>query len=422
MQNDMRPALVASLACLITLATLSGCGKKPEAQGVQRSAQTVTVQVVPTKLLTVQRTIEIVGTLYGDEEATISSKVAGRVSKTLVDIGDRVEAGQALAQLDPADYELGRNQSEMTLLQTLAKLGLSTMPSADFDIAATPTVQQAHLQAANAQARYGRAEKLFQQQPPLISEQDYADAKTNYQVAQSTYDVALLSARSTLAEARTRQADLKLQEQRLADTTVRAPLSQTADGKKQQYAIAARLVSSGEYLKDGVAMFRVVADNPIRFRASVPERYLGEVKLNQPVTVSVDAYRDAFTGTLTRINPQVEAASRSFQVEINVDNAKGLLRPGGFAHGAIATRNDASVLFVPQESVVSFAGIRKVFTVVDGKAVEHEVALGASQGSYVEITSGLKDAGNVVVSGASKLAAGTPVQLKPTSQPAAAER
>jgi RND family efflux transporter MFP subunit len=401
----------------IALAALPmGCGKKEEA-AQKKAAETVAISLAPARQQSVQRTIDVVGTLYGDEEAQISAKVAGRITKLMADVGDHVDAGATLAQVDPTDYDLVRRSVETSLQQSLAKLGLSALPDEKLDLGGVPTVVQARLQAENSEARLGRSEKLFQQQPPLISEQDYADARTKAQVDRAAYEVALLIAKTTLAEVRSRQADLAIAERRLADATVRAP-QPTAGSTAPRYGVAARLVSVGEYVKDGTALFRVVADGTIRFRASVPERYLAEVKLEQPATVRVEAYPDAFQGVVKRINPQIDRDSRSFEVEIVVPNPKGLLRSGAFARGSIATHVDENVVFIPQEAVVSFAGVRKAFTVADGKAVEHQIATGIRDGAYLEITQGLDKAQDVVMAGAGRLANGTPVTLKATTRPA----
>ena len=407
---------LTTIVCqVVSLACLSGCQREEQAAG-REAPEPVAVMLAPATLQSVQRSIEVVGTLYGDEEALISAKVPGRVVETLADVGDRVAAGATLARIDPVDYQLARIQAQTLLMQTLAKLGLSDMPTEDFNPETTPTVQQAKLQADNATSRFGRAQKLFGQQPPLISAQDYEDSKTTAAVARSAYDVALLAARSLVAEARTREAELRLAEQKLADTTIRAP-----ELSERQYAVSAKLVSVGEYVKDGGALYRVVVDNPIRYRAAVPERYLADVSPEQVVSVRVEAYPEVFRGAVRRISPQVDRASRTFIVEANVQNDKSLLRPGAFARGSIATRVQESVTFVPQSAVLTFAGVRKVFTVKDGKAVEHLVTIGESRDKLIEIRSGLEGAPEVVVTGVSKLAAGVPVTLlqAPTTAPAA---
>src|SRR5690606_6413584 len=145
------------------------------------------------------RTVSVVGTLYGDEETTISAKVPGRVRQILADVGDRVSPGEALAEIDPVDYELVIDQKEMSVRQALARLGLKELPDGDFDGSTIATVERARFQAANARAKLNRAKQLFEQQPPLISEQDFADLQTANEVAQRDYEVALLEAQALLA-------------------------------------------------------------------------------------------------------------------------------------------------------------------------------------------------------------------------------
>jgi RND family efflux transporter MFP subunit len=137
--------------------------------------------------------------------------------------------------------------------------------------------------------------------------------------------------------------------------------------------------------------------------------------VGQPVAVTVEAYRESFPGTVSRINPQIDPANRTFQIEVLVSNEKRLLRAGGFARGRVQTRVLPDVVFVPQEAVVTFAGINKVFTVKDGKAAEIGVELGDRQGEFVEVTKGLKGQEAVVVTGTSKLANGVAVSVDPAA-------
>lgn len=417
-----------SIPLLFCSALLIGCGKEDTPAAKKNDApEVVTVSLAPTRIAPVERTVEVVGTLYGDEEATISAKVAGRVTEIFRDVGDRASDGDPLAQIEKTDYELYVTQAKMAIAQPLAKLGLTEVPPADFDASKVSTVIQKKLEAANAEARFRRAEKLFAAKPPLISEQDYSDQKTAYEVASSAYDVAILEAKALVAEARARQSELRLAEQRLADTTVRAPVIAGTTQPAGRFGVAQRLVSVGEYVREGTAMFRLVADNPIKYRASVPEKYAQQVKVGQRADITVEAYREPFEGVVTRVNPQVDQATRSFQVEVRVPNDKGLLRPGSFARGSIRTSTEPDVTFVPASSVISFAGISKIFTVKDGKAVEAHVTLGAKRGDWVEIVSGLKGQQQVVVDGAAKLANGIPVKIEQrqatesTTRPAVAD-
>jgi multidrug efflux pump subunit AcrA (membrane-fusion protein) len=310
----------------------------------------------------------------------------------------------------------------MALSESLAKLGLAEFPANDFEPEKVLLVIRARLQAANAEAKFRRGEQLYNQKPPLISDQDFADLRTAFNVAKSDSDVAVLNARSILAEAATRRSELGLAEQRLNDTTVRAPAAAESAGSAVsaattqsagvgRYAVSARLVSVGEYVREGTPMFRLVAADPIKFRAKVPERFVSQTRVGQRATVQVEAYPDVFQGTVARINPAVDLASRTFEVEVTVPNADGKLQPGAFARGAILTHVEENVVFVPKDAVVTFAGVSKVFTVADGKAVDHTVQLGVTQGDFIEINKGLKPGGEVIVTNTSKLAGGAPVTV-----------
>lgn len=421
----IKTTLKGSLTLFFFLGLLAGCSEKSKDNEAKPPQEAIAVLLRPTRVQPLQRSIQVVGTLFGDEEPTISTKVTGRITHIFKDIGDRAMPGEALAEIDKTDYELAKTQREMAMRESLAKLGLESLPGDSFDPGAIPTVERTRLQVANAQAKYNRGKQLFEQTPPLISEQDYADLQTAYDVAQSNLAVERLTVQALLAEAKIRKSELDLAVQQLKDTTVRAPqtqqnrpttapATQTAGGR---FAIAARLGSVGEYFQEGSPLFRLVADHPIKYRADVPEQFMDQVEVGQQVRISVDAYSDEFIGRIARISPQVNAANRTFQIEVEVPNHNGLLKPGSFARGSVLTAIEPNVTFVPAESIASFAGVNKVFTVKDGKAVEAIVQPGVRLGDYVEIIQGLAGSQEVVVTGKDNLANGTPVTISSPAEP-----
>jgi RND family efflux transporter MFP subunit len=417
-------ALATVLVLMVAATSVGGCKDRPADARPARAegdGEAVTVKLAPARSGPVQRHVDVVGTLFGDEEATVSAKVPGRIAQVFHDVGDRVAPGATLAQIEKTDYDLAVAQKRMAVSAALAKLGLAEMPPGDFDLAKVPTVERARLQGANARAKFERGKSLHDQQPPLMSDQDFADLQTAYEVAKSNFDVELLTARSLLAEARARQSELEQESQRLRDTTVSAPMpttrattttATTAPASRAGYSVASRMVSVGEYVREGTALFRLVADDPIKFRAQVPERFLGQVKVGQSVHVHVEAYPgETFEGTVARISPQVEMSSRTFAVEMLLENADGRLGAGSFASGQILTRVDPQVTLVPAEAIVTFAGVSKVYTVADGKAVERKIELGQRVGDQVEVVGGMDKPEAVVIEGKNRLATGTPVHL-----------
>ena len=179
------------------------------------------------------------------------------------------------------------------------------------------------------------------------------------------------------------------------------------------YAVAKRSVSEGQYLKVGEPIIQLVIQNPLRFWASVPEGFSGDVRKGQPVRVSVASYPDTvFEGEVARINPSVDPASRTFQVEAVIPNGRGLLRPGGFAKASIVTDSRSEAKVVPIESVVKYAGVTKVFLVEDGKARSVNIETGLEGTGWVEAIGNLPDRAEVVTTGQTQLAEGTPVEVR----------
>jgi multidrug efflux pump subunit AcrA (membrane-fusion protein) len=468
------------LAALWVTAALAGCNggegdAAKKAGGGGPAPEAVPVGVVPARADAVQRSVEVIGTLYGQEDTYISNKIPGRVTNIFVDIGDRVAPGQALAQLLKNDYQLGLNEKQALLDEALAALGVATVPGEDFDVETVPAVRRARLQARNAGAKFDRARQLHESEPPLISDQDFADLETEAQVAQSAYQAALLEARTLVRTARTRQAQVAIAEQVMRDTTIRAPRpwlpdgtgplhpttaptegtggpatqpvadasgaaaipprpagrdddaegpAGTGDGADKPYVVAARYSSEGELNAGLTRMFRLVIDDPLKMRANVPERHAGRIKVGQRVLVRIESEEKPAVGAVTRINPQIDPANRTFEVEVSVPNPAHTLKPGAFARAEIQTHVQPNVLLVPEKSVVSFAGVKKVFSVQDGRAVEIPVSTGARLGDWLEVTRGkdLKPGDPVVVEGVNRMSGGVPVTVREagaTTRPAA---
>jgi multidrug efflux pump subunit AcrA (membrane-fusion protein) len=405
---------------LMAVTVSSACSKKPDPAAATRADPAVPVILVKVKTEPVQKEVEVVGTLWGDEDATIAAKVAGRVVAIYKDVGDRASSGEMLVQIDPTDYALAVKQKELAVKEALAKIALRELPAADYDPINVPTVQRAKLLAENAEIKYKRTKQLFEQQPPRVTVQDYDDAKTNWAVAQSAYDVELLSARSIIEEARTKQADLTIAQQNLSDAGVRVPAAtdtRPGDGadaplRTRSYAIAGRMVSVGEFVREGSPLVRVVDDDRLKLRVPVPERHANEIKVGQKVGVSGESSSETFWGSVTRINPQIDPANRTFEVEVGVPNPKHLLHPGAFVQARIQTYVEPRVVFVPQDAVISFAGVNKVFTVEGDRAREIEIEPGDRQGNWIEARKGLSGDESVVVGGNSKLATGVLVSVQ----------
>lgn len=408
--------LVAAITCasVAGLGTcLVGCDSRQNgngsdaggsATGVEQTAS-IEAAVCRPVLRSIMRHVRVTGTLRGDEEATISAKVGGRVVEVNRDLGDAVGPGDLLARVDPTDYQLTLDERARAFSQALAKLGLGALPQAEFAVDALPSVQKAKLEAENAKAKFERGRMLAERLPPLISEQDFADLRTAWEVAQSNVEVERLTAEAGLAEARMLEAQVRIARQRLEDTNCRAPVDD------RQYRVSKRMMAVGDLVQAGSPLFELVDPDPVKLRATVPEKRVGEVRIGQRAKVSVNAYPElVFSGHISRISPMVDETTRSFAVEIVVANDEGLLKPGSFGTADVE-RGEEEVMLVPASALITFAGVQKVLTVgADARAQEKRVNVGERVGGLIEIRSGLTTSDLVVVDPPASLTTGSAVR------------
>lgn len=411
MMHRRRMIVVGVVAAVIACA---GCHRRDPGHGAASPAAEpapIDVEVAPVSRGPVERAIAVTGTLFAEEDVLIAAKLPGRIAMIAKDSGDEVGSGELLAELERRDYELELEERRAAASASLARLGLSALPTGEFDPGELPTVVRARSQALNAKAKLDRARQLFDQDPPLLSAQDFADIETAYEVASSEADVELLEARATLAEARAQAAAVATAEQRLADTAVSAPT--IAGRPDMRYHVAEREISVGEYVEASQPLFRLVATDRIKYRALVPDRFAGVIAVGQTARVAIgDAEARgnwSAMGEVSRIWPAVDPTNRTFVVEVMLVNEAGVLKPGAFAKGVLITGTDEDAKFVPASAVSSFAGLSRVYSIEGGKAVEHRVTLGVERDGLVEIVSGL-DAEEVVASDLNALGPGVPVR------------
>lgn len=411
---------------------------KTEEHAGRHSAPTdpiaITVESVTPRV--VQRSVSVVGSLYGQEEIVIRPKVGGRVAEILHETGDRVTTGDILLRVERTEYELAAAEARRSLELELTRLGLKQLPGDDFDPAQLPSVVRARVEEQNALSRLNRMRELSKRQ--VLSGEELETAETNYTVARANSQQMRLDAQSLLATAQQRQATLNTAMQRLGETEIIVPGPSSQKNKaagNQEYVVADRSVAVGEMLSttpgSDPGVFKLVIDHPLKLVTTLPERHRSEIKLGQPVELHVEySPGKTFAGTVARINPVVDRASRTFEVEIMVPNEDRQLSPGSFVRATVSTHVDEHAPTVPEQALVKMAGVTKVFVVRDG--IVHEVQV-KPQGnvtvagsryseSWVEVDGNLPAQSMVVTSGFSQLSDGSAVRIRPAGVVAAREQ
>jgi len=374
----------------VLLISVAGCksdypasGRAANADPRSQPRQVKTVQVAETPI---GQSVTVNGTLAVYDQATVGTKVAGRLQSISVDFGTVVRKGQAIAKLEPQDYQLRVQQAEAALAQARARVGLAPEGGDDkVAVDQTGTVREAKAVLDESKAKRDRAARLINQGIIPKAEMDTADA--DYKVAMSRYQDAVEEISNRQGVLAQRRSELNLARQQLADTVLYAPMNGVVQQKQ---------ASVGEYLAAAAPVVEIVQIDPLRLRVDVPERESHKIHTGQSVRVTVEGDPDAYLGTVKRLSPSISQQNRVLSVEADVRN-NGHLKPGAFVKAEIVTDQTSSAATVPLNAIVTFAGIEKVITIEGGKAMEKVVMTGRRGEDWVEIKSGINVGQKVIV-------------------------
>ena len=336
-------------------------------------------------------------------------------------------------------------QAESKYLGELVKLGITKQQAEEFvkkygiseelligqvaddAIAKVPAVVQKQVAREKAQQYLSRQRALTQRGAGTPQELD--DAETDWRTAAANYDDAVQSARTVIANAIAAKVGLSQAEQTLHDMTIRAPTPKLIPPSLNRtsvlsYGITKRQVSEGQMIKEGEAVAELVIEDPIRLWSQVPEQYADDVQ-RRPARPALDP------GPSRRCHSR--ARSRGSTRRSTRPAGRSRSRPwcptSAVCSGpADSPRPRSSPTPRPRrpscrlESIVRFAGVTKLFIVENGKARSiNDIKTGNEGRGWVEVTSKLlPDDRQVVTTGQTQLADGTPVVIRepePAAEP-----
>ena len=358
------------------------------------------VDTAPLSRISVERRVDLSGTLVSPDQARVSAEVGGIIRDVPVQLGMEVRTGDVLVRLEPRELALALERAESALRQVEAQLGidrtLDRQPPPDDQIA---SVRQSMANRDDAQAAFDRAQQLNGR--GLLPKSDRDTAETRMKVAEANYQATVDTVRSLKASLQDRRASHELAQKKLNDATVRAPVAGS---------VSERLVQPGEYIRENTPVATIVQMSPLKLKTAIQEKNAGVIKVGQPVNFIVEAFPDKmFRGKVAYVSPAVDQATRTFPVEAIVENGDRTLKPGFFAKGTVLTRVDDQVLAAPDDAVSTLAGVSTVYVIEEGKARQQQVTLGARQQQLIEIVDGLKGGEILATSNVNQLATGTNV-------------
>ena len=390
---------LTAAACERTSGQAAGPGGGRGGRGGR--GQTVAVETTAVQRMSVQRQVDLSGTLLSPDQARISSEVAGIIREVRVQLGTEVKAGDVLVRLEPSELQFALDRAESALRQVEAQLGIDRardkQPPPDEEIA---SVRQAMANRDDARAAFARAQELNTR--GLLTKADRDTAETRLKVTEANYQAALDTVHSLKASLQDRRASHELAQKKVADAVIKAPVAGS---------VSERLVQPGEFIRENTPIATIVQMTPLKLKTAIQEKHASLIRPGQAIEFAVEAFPSrTFKGKIAYVSPAVDQATRTFAVEALVDNADRQLKPGFFAKGVALTSVDEQVLAVSEDAVSTLAGVSTVYVVDGGKARQQQIVIGTRQNKPVEVTSGLKGNEVLATTNLSQLATGVTVQ------------
>lgn len=374
---------------MVALALLAGCSSRSNTStaepvdGDSSGDVAVAVQLVETRTLT--RHINLTGQLEPIDQALAVSSTGGEVARVHVNVGDRVQVGQPLLELDFSD-EL--RQLEQQVEQAAAALA-----------AVEATAAEAELALTIAQREHDRMKPLYE--AGAISRQQWEQVVDNLERAKLAVDQQV-PAQKQQAEAALAQAQRQLEITR-KNAVITAPIA----GE-----VAAVNTSVGNFAAPGNPLVTIIQRDRLEIRTDLTDSQIMLVKPGTQVSVTVPgAGPEPFTGEVREVALAVDPTTGKFPVRVEIPNPELQLKPGMYAEITVPVESITDVVAVPSSAIIKRDHGEFAFVVVDNVAYERAVTTGLTDGDYVEIRSGLEAGEYVVVVGNHYLTDGTRVTV-----------
>jgi len=334
-----------------------------------------TVNISAPEMRRVRDEVSAVANLNAMDAVALTTEVSGRVVELNLQTGRKVQQGDVLVRLD--------------------------------DRQATADLAVIEAQLADARRQYDRARSL----------------RANNSVSQSQVDE--LRTAVDVAIAQREAARVRLQNHRieapfsgvvgLSDISVGAYLQAGTVIHRVEAPFSGVVglsdISVGAYLQAGTVITTLDSTDQLELNFAVPERFVGQVQLGQPVRATSPAFPDEiFEGELVELATRISELSRTLAVRALIDNPDGRLRPGQFMSASL-TLQEREGLVVPEQAVMLRGDQKYVFVAEDGQARRVSVKTGSRLPGWVEVTDGLTMEDAVIITGQDRLSSGNRVRV-----------
>ena len=321
----------------------------------------ITVSTTTATTMNLNEEDSVMGMIYSRSSPDIAAEVSGRVISVIADIGDAVDKGQVLAQIDSEKYDLQLAQSKAEIARLSALL-------------------------VNQELDLKRAEKLFKDS--LVSEEMVDRTRAEFTALSEQINAA--------------NAQLRNSERLIAETEIKAPI---------KTKVAAKYVDIGDYVQNGMIVYELVDTKHLRVALSFPEYQSLKLKKGLTVFLTTPTSRDQNVETIIKeIKPSVNSNNRSITAIVDFENP-GTWVPGASTQARIILSTYQNAVVLPQLAVVRRSIGDVVYLIQNDIAVEQPVDTGLEKDGFIHIRSGLKNGDIVALDGAGFLTNRTQIKI-----------
>jgi membrane fusion protein (multidrug efflux system) len=331
------------IALLALIGATTACNTQPTNTTTELA---VPVSVADIKPGSIEKVINTTGTLNATKKTVLNTEMTGKYKLDInpktrrpFALGDVVETGQVIIQLEDATYE-------NSIAFDSKKLNLEI-----------------------SEQNMKKQQSLFEKGG--VTQLDFRNSEVSYTNAKYDFERANLQ---------------------LAKMKISAPFKGVITDLPA--------VTNGTQINTGTAVVSLMDYSIMTVEVNLPEKYINEVKIDQPVRImNYTLPKDTLPGNVKELSPAISTETRTFKGVIQVNNADLKLRPGMFAKADIVLARKDSVIVIPKDIIISSQRGKSVFIVDQGTATEKRITIGFETQNTAEITSGLKKNDRLVIKG-----------------------
>jgi len=370
---------------------------------------------------TIEDSLLYSGNLLPERSIGVVSKVSGKVENVHVHEGDRVDRGQLLISIEKDVVRLQMEQARAGYQAAAAQYRKAVKGVREEELNnAKALLEQAEKDIEIARTNLDRSRRLLD--AGTISRATYEEAENSFesattQVENARRNVSLMEEGASEEELEMAQANAEAMKAQLELARIQYENSDiTSPGAG---IVASVMVDEGNMVGTSTPLIIVVQDDPLYAEVPVPEKYFGQIAEKREqieARVLPIAYPDSppFEGTVTGVDNVIDAASRTFIVEIAVENREKRLRPGMYVNAELILQKSEKAVMIPESALVIRDDQTVVFVVEKGDSFHAQlrpVAVGLRKGGLIEIREGLSLKDQVIVKGNAFLEEGQIVEF-----------